>query len=1365
MAALIRVSRLLGTTVSRRLLHSTTNYLPKVAVLEQLGAKYIRKQGSIPTFLTRHLCTAASSQPVQDNENQRRTRRQTSSDASFDFGPIFERFQRNLSSYKRIKPGQVIRLLDLVRKRGSIPPFEASQIIRATGALLVRESPERRRQVFQQVHETLQQLVKNPDIVYYNSVLKTRLENEDFFDPAVILTEVEDNSKLKANRETYQILIEAYCLQGDVAGATKILEHMKSAGIPISENVFHSMIKGYMKQGDNENAVAVLDLMKEANLQPVQATYTTLMCGFAEQGDHAQIKKIQSEAEYDDVILQPRHLFSVLFILGRNGHNTAFSQMLQEMTAKFSEVVPYNNEALNCSFRLMANSKDEEALQVFRSIRQFPDEQYKRNLTLNFIDAMVIQDKPYDEIVDMMDQFVTSGHLKTEDINTVAHLAVDNRKRELANRAFLVLMEKGESLSSDDVYEMIRIKKEMNDVSGIMEVMNLGQQVTGTKQDRTAEIYLFSFDAMKQLGRSPDQIFDDMKERGFKESAVEHYKLLHAVSTGKYDEAKDYLEKLEKDRILPMSFPLLYRGLKESEYNIDGFSEVLALLKRRVMPMQHLRAICTGVMGKMLNENISSETAESLVRKYLELDLAPLPWNSGRMKTELTAKGVDEKTVEELVSRLDSLVEELKKPAENLDRKAIDEISKKLEQDPDSVPLKYLNIAELNLLRKYCFSGQTEKAETLKERMENRGFHFSRREQIMLCLFYLDQKGDVEKAKEYIRLLSMTSDMLPPRIPVSMAHHYLKIGNPNEAIDVLKKYNARPDSTKNLQGRVMSFLMDVKKMHPQLLQEAAQTVMDKGYLSQMSPVVANVFVDNALESKDPDEIIKTCEQLKTQMGWIPKFPEVLKFFVEQEDPKRLQRVVDMLTEVRDELEIHHHLAVAFMECNRLAQAKKIMQSAGMKANQAVISVVCRQLTNKNMEEVLRQYIQLVREVPGCDLDEAFFHLIRFYSVMNEAQKALDVLEMYKEAGIQPRGRTLRYLAKVLQSEKIEVPFKIPTEETPRRQPRQVSKVSSERRQPGDTDKLEKAERNMIVGMQADKNVPEFLKKLKEMNNGDPVEMGKSLHRILEDLMTRQEERFGKSIIWHLGDNGEVEVLSTVQDLVPKRLHQAVHRGLVLAYFKSGRKDELVKLLESSDISIDDLVSTPILLYVDSDPDVFNKFVSVIEQREYSSEQKDLPRDSLLAYYLIKMNFDKAEQMLEQYPNIAKQTNLLYIYTNVINKYGMGPQVEQLVDFMIDRLTENNPVGRKYIMGKWLDTNVNSGNMEQALKVLENLKQRGATTTDLFFKNLRAIKQWLTNEGKSVPWKDEEYEEAERIEQENQSKRVMRRTRSVQSDSD
>ena len=44
------------------------------------------------------------------------------------------------------------------------------------------------------------------------------------------------------------MLIAAYCEQGDLEGAKKILEHMKSQDIAINETVFHSLIKGHMKQ-------------------------------------------------------------------------------------------------------------------------------------------------------------------------------------------------------------------------------------------------------------------------------------------------------------------------------------------------------------------------------------------------------------------------------------------------------------------------------------------------------------------------------------------------------------------------------------------------------------------------------------------------------------------------------------------------------------------------------------------------------------------------------------------------------------------------------------------------------------------------------------------------------------------------------------------------------------------------------------------------------------------------------------------------------------------------------------------------------------------------------------------------------------
>ena len=119
----------------------------------------------------------------------------------------------------------------------------------------------------------------------------------------------------------------------------------------------------------------------------------------------------------------------------------------------------------------------------------------------------------------------------------------------------------------------------------------------------------------------------------------------------------------------------------------------------------------------------------------------------------------------------------------------------------------------------------------------------------------------------------------------------------------------------------------------------------------------------------------------------------------------------------------------------------------------------------------------------------------------------------------------------------------------------------------------------------------------------------------------------------------------------------------------------------------------------------------------------------MIFLLIQVSVSLFLIPLQKYPEVAKRTNLLYIYGNAINKHGMGPQVrqntwtehsclcsththnlqewkqfvhilctfhgsypiwflqfEQLVDFMIDTLTADNPLARKYIMARWLDSN-------------------------------------------------------------------------------
>lgn len=44
---------------------------------------------------------------------------------------------------------------------------------------------------------------------------------------------------------TYQRLISRYCQQGDIEGATRILEFMREKQLPVNENVFNALIMGH----------------------------------------------------------------------------------------------------------------------------------------------------------------------------------------------------------------------------------------------------------------------------------------------------------------------------------------------------------------------------------------------------------------------------------------------------------------------------------------------------------------------------------------------------------------------------------------------------------------------------------------------------------------------------------------------------------------------------------------------------------------------------------------------------------------------------------------------------------------------------------------------------------------------------------------------------------------------------------------------------------------------------------------------------------------------------------------------------------------------------------------------------------------
>lgn len=121
-------------------------------------------------------------------------------------------------------------------------------MIRCCGNLVPEEQPEVRTKLVQEIWNTLKKLNVPMDISHYNALLRVYLENEHEFSPTEFLAELESRG-IDPNRVTYQRLIARYCQQGDIDGATKILEFMREKQLPVNENVFNALITGHSEAG------------------------------------------------------------------------------------------------------------------------------------------------------------------------------------------------------------------------------------------------------------------------------------------------------------------------------------------------------------------------------------------------------------------------------------------------------------------------------------------------------------------------------------------------------------------------------------------------------------------------------------------------------------------------------------------------------------------------------------------------------------------------------------------------------------------------------------------------------------------------------------------------------------------------------------------------------------------------------------------------------------------------------------------------------------------------------------------------------------------------------------------------------------
>ena len=72
--------------------------------------------------------------------------------------------------------------------------------------------------------------------------------------------------QIPANRVTFQLCVALFCEQGDISGATAILQHMKANNLAINEAVFHSLLAAHAANSDPDSVASTIEVMSNSGL-------------------------------------------------------------------------------------------------------------------------------------------------------------------------------------------------------------------------------------------------------------------------------------------------------------------------------------------------------------------------------------------------------------------------------------------------------------------------------------------------------------------------------------------------------------------------------------------------------------------------------------------------------------------------------------------------------------------------------------------------------------------------------------------------------------------------------------------------------------------------------------------------------------------------------------------------------------------------------------------------------------------------------------------------------------------------------------------------------------------------------------------
>ncbi|KAB0363233.1 hypothetical protein FD754_007389 [Muntiacus muntjak] len=911
----------------------------------------------------------------------------------------------------RIPKTLLQKVFDNTCHSGSPGGNQALLLLRSCGSLLPELKLSERTEFAHKIWDELQKLGTVYDVSHYNALLKVYLQNEHKFSPTDFLAKME-KANIQPNRVTYQRLIAAYCNMGDIEGASTILGFMKTKDLPVTEAVFSALVTGHARSGDMENAENILTVMKEAGIEPGPDTYLALLNAYAEKGDIDHVKQTLEKVEKSDLYLMDRDLLQIILSFSKAG----YPQYVPEILEKITYERRYIPDTMNLILLLVTEKLEDTALQILLACP------ISREGSLNdfgsfFLRHCVTMDTPAEKLKDYCKK-LKEAQLHTSPLQFTLQCALVAQKLDLAKVLMKALKEEGFPIRTHYFWPLLVGHQKEKNVQGIVEVLKGMHEIGVTPDQETYINYVFPcFDSIKSVRAI-------LQENGcpHDDNVFSQAELRSEAVNGNLDYILSFLES----NTLPFSFASLrgslILGFRRS-MNINLWSKITELLYKDGRYCQEPPGP-TEAVGYFLYNLIDSmsdsevQAKEERLRQYFhqlkEMNVK-IPENIYRGIRNL----LDSYHVPELIKDVNMLVEREKTDSRKPSSSDLESKLEKLkaENQPIGDILK-------QLILMLCSEENMEKALELKAKYESDMVVGGYAALINLCCRHDNAEDALNLKREFDRLNS--SAVLDTGKYVRLVKVLGKHGKLQDAINILKEMKEKDVLIKD--ATVLSFFHILNgaalRGETETVKQLHEAIVTLG-LAKPSTTLSSPLVTLYLEKDDLPAALESTLDCYKKYKILPRIHDVLCKLIEKGETELIQKAMDFVSQEQGEMTMLYDLFFAFLQTGNYKEAKKIIETPGIRARPTRLQWFCDRCIANNQVETLEKLVELTQKLFECDRDQLYYSLLKLYKVNGDWQRADAVWNKMQEENIIPREKTLRLLAEILRNNNQEVPFDVP----------------------------------------------------------------------------------------------------------------------------------------------------------------------------------------------------------------------------------------------------------------------------------------------------------------------------------------------------